>query len=192
MAEEFEVSRTPIRSVLHRLEYEGLIYSRQGHGTLVTDIDFNHMREVYQIRVKLAEMFGQSAKMDNAKAVVGELDKLAEDCLVVSGHFNLENFGRINIGLHVALQKLISNTTLKAQLDTLFFQTVRMWSQTLSSADWEYQIEELKNEIRETKRFLEVGDLESMGYIRRIHLSLVLRRLDSLNEEDMKILRSLN
>ena len=186
LAEEFEVSRTPIRAVLQRLEFEGLTYSRQGHGTLVTSIDLNHLREIYQIRMKLAEMFGESATLENAPEVIEKLKSLLDDCDIVGDSSpNLEKFGQINIGLHLALQSLISNSTLRSQIDTLFFQTVRMWFLILSSKDWIYQLEELINEIRETMRFLKAGDLDSMGYIRRIHLSLVLRRLEELTEDDL-------
>ena len=39
LAREFGISRTPIRRVLQRLEYEGLVESRHGIGTIVTLID---------------------------------------------------------------------------------------------------------------------------------------------------------
>ena len=39
LAKEFGVSRTPIRSVLQRLNFEGLVDIRNGVGTVVTDID---------------------------------------------------------------------------------------------------------------------------------------------------------
>lgn len=38
----------------------------------------------------------------------------------------------------------------------------------------------MKCEILELDRFLAAGDLESMGYVRRNHLSLVVRQLDSI------------
>jgi len=39
LASEFGVSRTPLRTVLQRLEYDGLIVSQHGNGTEVTSID---------------------------------------------------------------------------------------------------------------------------------------------------------
>ena len=39
LASEFGVSRTPLRTVLQRLEYDGLILSQHGNGTEVTSID---------------------------------------------------------------------------------------------------------------------------------------------------------
>jgi DNA-binding GntR family transcriptional regulator len=54
LAREFEVSRTPIRRVLARLEGEGLLESRHGVGTFVTDVDLDALGQVFQLRMELA------------------------------------------------------------------------------------------------------------------------------------------
>lgn len=184
LAEEFDVSRTPIRTVLQRLEFGGLTYSRQGHGTIVTEIEYDLLREIYLVRMKLAEMFGVSASLENADEVHADFQELLAACVMIAGKQDLRIFARINIGLHSALQKLIANQVLKNQLDTLFYQTVRLWFFILSSIDWGYEIEEIKCEILELERFLSAGDLESMGYVRRNHLSLVVRQLDRFTGHD--------
>lgn len=184
LAEEFDVSRTPIRTVLQRLEFGGLTYSRQGHGTIVTEIEYDLLREIYLVRMKLAEMFGVSASLENADEVHADFQELLAACVMIAGKQDLRIFARINIGLHSALQKLIANQVLKNQLDTLFYQTVRLWFFILSSIDWGYEIEEIKCEILELERFLSAGDLESMGYVRRNHLSLVVRQLDRFTGQD--------
>lgn len=184
LAEEFDVSRTPIRTVLQRLEFGGLTYSRQGHGTIVTEIEYDLLREIYLVRMKLAEMFGVSASLENADEVHADFQELIAACKMIAGKQDLRIFARINIGLHSALQKLIANQVLKNQLDTLFYQTVRLWFFILSSIDWGYEIEEIKCEILELERFLSAGDLESMGYVRRNHLSLVVRQLDRFTGHD--------
>ena len=58
LAEEFKVSRTPIRNVLQRLERDGLVLTRHGVGTTVTEVDLNHVREAMLLRMHLAEMIG--------------------------------------------------------------------------------------------------------------------------------------
>jgi len=184
LADEFEVSRTPIRGVLQRLEFEGLTYSRQGHGTLVTGIEYEQLREIYLVRMKLAEMFGVSASLDHAAEVCADLAALTAACDATAGQRDFEEFARINIGLHTTLQKLVANQVLKNQLDTLFYQAVRLWFFILSSIDWGYEIDEMKDEILELERFLAAEDLESMGYVRRNHLSLVVRQIDRFTRRD--------
>ena len=47
LAEEFAISRTPVRRVLGRLESEGLIEARHGVGTIVTDVELEELAQVY-------------------------------------------------------------------------------------------------------------------------------------------------
>ena len=49
LAREFGVSRTPLRRVLSRLESEGLLESRHGVGTFVTDVDIDALLPVYRL-----------------------------------------------------------------------------------------------------------------------------------------------
>ena len=46
------VSRTPIRRVLHKLEFEGLVRIKNGVGTIVTDIDLKTFKETYDLRMR--------------------------------------------------------------------------------------------------------------------------------------------
>src|SRR3546814_3282527 len=61
LAAEFGVSRTPIRRVLAHLEAGGLVESRHGVGTVVTTIDLPRLREIYALRMRLAELIGELA-----------------------------------------------------------------------------------------------------------------------------------
>ena len=60
LAEEFGVSRTPLRRVLGWLELQGLLKSVHGVGTIVTDVDIEELTQVYQLRMELAELLGQA------------------------------------------------------------------------------------------------------------------------------------
>ena len=59
LAQEFAISRTPIRRVLTRLEAEGLIGSVHGVGTIVTDVDIEELAQVYRLRMELAPLLGK-------------------------------------------------------------------------------------------------------------------------------------
>ena len=68
--------------------------------------------------------------------------------------------------------------------DTLFYQTARMWFKILTDNEWGYEIDALIEEMRAIRRYLDAEDLESVGYVRRNHLSMVAKRLDSLLKDD--------
>src|SRR3954466_8788246 len=59
LAQEFEVSRTPVRRVLARLEAAGLVPSVHGVGTMVTDVDIEELQQVYHLRLELALLIGK-------------------------------------------------------------------------------------------------------------------------------------
>ncbi len=59
LAAEFEVSRTPVRRVVHQLHFEGLVDIKNGVGTIVTDIDLKTFKDIYDLRMRLSEMMGE-------------------------------------------------------------------------------------------------------------------------------------
>ncbi|MFA5595873.1 MAG: GntR family transcriptional regulator, partial [Trueperaceae bacterium] len=63
LAEEFGVSRTPIRQVLQRLEFDGLVEAKHGIGTIVAAIDFMYLKQVYALRLKLITLIAELSPM---------------------------------------------------------------------------------------------------------------------------------
>src|SRR5262245_303363 len=61
LALEFGVSRTPLRTALQRLEYDGLIVSQHGNGTEVTSIDLSSIRDIYIVRMRLMDAMAESS-----------------------------------------------------------------------------------------------------------------------------------
>ncbi|MFN2435685.1 MAG: GntR family transcriptional regulator, partial [Desulfotignum sp.] len=50
LAQEFQVSRSPVRNVLNRLEWEQLVRIIPRTGSMVTEIEFNKIMHVFQVR----------------------------------------------------------------------------------------------------------------------------------------------
>ena len=71
LAEEFAISRTPVRRVLARLEAEGLVEARHGVGTIVTDVELEALAQVYQLRLELAVLIGRLSPLSRAAARSG-------------------------------------------------------------------------------------------------------------------------
>src|SRR5688572_23867072 len=73
LAEEFRISRTPVRRVLARLESEGLIEARHGVGTIVTDVRIEELAQVYHLRLELAVLIGRLSPLPRTKE---DLDRI--------------------------------------------------------------------------------------------------------------------
>jgi DNA-binding GntR family transcriptional regulator len=50
LAEDLEVSKTPVREALRQLEREGLVENIPGRGSTVTHISFQDIREIFELR----------------------------------------------------------------------------------------------------------------------------------------------
>ena len=182
LAEEFGVSRTPIRPVLVTLEAEGLLRSVHGVGTIVTDIDVDELEQVYQLRVELAELIGKLSPIAPDAAKVAEFRAMLARCEALSGSPDAREFARINMDFFHLLNSLIGNEPLREISERLYYQTTRIWLKTASRLS-QYK-ELLMNEIQIFQRevadivdAVEVGDLEVVGYIRRAHISMSFQRL---------------
>ncbi|EWY36702.1 hypothetical protein N825_25615 [Skermanella stibiiresistens SB22] len=177
LAREFGISRTPIRRVLQRLEHEGLVESRQGIGTIVTLIDFEELREIDDLRMKLAEISGALSPIPRGHADVERMRKLRERCAKIRSRIDLEEFGRLNIAVQQELSCSIGNLPLRDISDRLFFQTARMWLQLLPMMNWPEEVDAFSNEISDLIQAMELNDLGSLHYIRRNHISMSRMRM---------------
>jgi len=73
LADRFEVSRTPIREALQRLETQSLLV-RDGRSLIVASLDHNQMAELYAVR---AELEALAARLAARHATVEEVRVLA-------------------------------------------------------------------------------------------------------------------
>lgn len=184
LAEEFEVSRTPIRHVLMRLSQDGLVESRQGVGTTVTTIGFEDLLDIYYVRAVLAEAIGDSDPVSPAPEVFDVLHQIAQRCARIGDEVDLRAFGEINIDLHSQILTIIRNRPLREESDRLFYQTARIWFQILPRFDWRRAVLELQQEIDEVHQAMARNDLKAVGLIHRNRLSTVMILLRQILDEE--------
>lgn len=53
LAQHFDVSRTPVRAALQRLEVEGLVHVLPKQGCFIRSVDINRVSEYYDVRIML-------------------------------------------------------------------------------------------------------------------------------------------
>mgnify|MGYP001506418475 CR=1 FL=1 len=171
LAREFGISRTPIRRVLQRLEYEGLVESRHGIGTIVTLVDRQALTEIDSLRMKLAEISGEMTLLPLGDGI-GRLERLFDRCGELRTRVDLDEFGRINIAVQQEVSRSIGNVPLREVSDRLFFQTSRMWLQLLPRMDWAEEVAAFSSEITDLLQAAEMNDLPSLHFARRDHISM--------------------
>ncbi|MDX6749093.1 GntR family transcriptional regulator [Geminicoccaceae bacterium 1502E] len=179
LAGEFGVSRTPIRRVLHHLEAEGLVESRHGVGTVVTDPDLATLRQIYALRMRLAELIGEldplprsPADIERLRALIARLDALHEQAQPAA-----QEFAAINIAFQEELVLAIGNVALREAASRLYYQTARLFLQALPHIDLAQEITIFRAEAAEIVAAMERGDMRAAGFVRRNHIARSFDRL---------------
>jgi DNA-binding GntR family transcriptional regulator len=175
LAEEFGVSRTPVRSVLQRLNYEGLVTTRNGVGTIVTEVDVETFKDIYALRMRLAEDLGVLSPLAPRPDVLDALRRLqARAQALRNGSPDHTAYARLCNALHEQLLELSGNMVLREITDLLYYRAARVWLAFLPNIDWEAELRNLESEIAETIRALEFEDFQGVGYVRRHYLHVIL------------------
>lgn len=180
LAEEFRVSRTPIRAVLQQLAYQGLVLSRQGVRTSVAPIDFDRLREDIEFRSHMAELVGVLSPLEPSQAAIESMAQAEAECRELIDHPDLEVFAKIDIKLHEAICSLIGNRQLLQVYDDLYYRTARVWFYFLPKLDWRQEVSIFHRDIDDRFNALQRGDVKAVGFLTRNAVSAVLIRLDSL------------
>lgn len=177
LASEFKTSRTPVRRVLARLEDEGLVQTRHGIGTIVTDADIRTMAQTYELRMELAQLAGQLSPLPPRPACMTRLDALCRRAEALVAAPDPQDFAVLNMDLHQFLMTLTSNAALREVADRLYYQTARIWLLSIPEMDLLSEVQIFSAEIRQIHTALGTGDLQAVGLLRRAHISMSFTRL---------------
>jgi DNA-binding GntR family transcriptional regulator len=79
LAEEFQVSRTPVREALRALESEGLVVSLPNKGAVVRSLSAHDVYDIYDLRVRLESLAAERAARDPRPDQLSVLEKANED-----------------------------------------------------------------------------------------------------------------
>ena len=177
LAEEFGVSRTPIRRVLGRLEAEGLVARRHGVGTLVLDVDIRVLEQVYRLRLELSALMGRLAPMRCTPEGLAMLREHLARCERLAATPDPAVFTRLNMDFSVALYAMIGNAPLREIIERLYFQTSRIWLKSVPQLNLADEIEVFRRQIIDVIAALEIADYPAVGDVCRAHISMSFTRM---------------
>lgn len=163
LIEEFGVSRTPVREVLIRLEAEGLVKMFPNIGTIVSEVSFQQLKDVFEIRSFLVRLAG---KLAAARITREELEKIRDHIARMKEEKDPKALMRLDLEFHDMVNQSTKNEMLVKILGMLRDQAVRIW--TFSRADEEYY-GGLSQEFEELVEALERRDQEACAHILERH-----------------------
>ncbi len=178
LAEEFGISRTPLRRALAKLEDEGLVQSVHGVGTIVTDVDIEELTQVYLLRMELAELIVKLDPVPPDDVLLEEFRVIREQSDTLDASRSPREFTRINEAFFQAKLKLTGNDTLREFCERLYYRTSRIWLKSIfaSRIDLDNEIRIFCREVDEIVTAIELGDLSAVGLLSRAHISMSFAR----------------
>lgn len=178
LSEEFDVSRTPIRSVLQRLNTEGLVTTQNGVGTIVTEVDVKTFKDIYALRMSLAEDLSLLSPILPSEEILDAFRQLRDRAQTLrSGPPDYKGYGRLCNSIHEQQLKLTENKVLAEINDLLYYRAARVWMAFLPNINWEEALDIVETEILDTIRALELGDMRGVGNVRRQNLFIILKTM---------------
>ena len=123
---ELQISRTPLREALGRLEQDGLVNTTPYKGTAVTPITETDLRDLFQVRETLELL---SLKLAWARLTTADLERLAETFervrQPIQSQGDVEQHRLTDWALHGLLVERSENTLLARTLQALHERVVR-------------------------------------------------------------------
>lgn len=129
LAEEFEVSRTPIRHAFQRLENKKLIQIVPRYGAQISQIDFIKMKALFEVTMQL-DPFSTRLAIDNASEEdINELSEIVTRLKAYDMKIPEEYGAAIadDEAFHQKVLDLCGNDWLKEILSDLHCHTERLW-----------------------------------------------------------------
>jgi len=173
LIEEFGVSRTPVREALIRLEAEGLVRIFPNQGTIVSEVSFQQLKDVFEIRSFLVRLTGQLAA---ARITGDELDHMRALIDRMKAEKDPKALMRLDSELHDLINQATRNEVLVKILGMLRDQAVRIWTFSRSGDDYYRAIPE---EFEELRNALERRDEEESARILEKHTRRFIEHIRS-------------
>ncbi|KMT22695.1 GntR family transcriptional regulator [Clostridium cylindrosporum] len=100
LAQELNVSRTPVREAIRQLELEGLVESIPNKGVIVKGITQKDMKDIYKIRLLLEGLAAKWSVNEISDESIKELQETFELMEFYTNKGDIENIERLNTKFH--------------------------------------------------------------------------------------------
>ncbi|MEE4363309.1 MAG: GntR family transcriptional regulator [Desulfotignum sp.] len=180
LAEEFGVSRTPLRTVLFRLEWEHLVKILPRTGIQVSELELNTITHVFQARLELEAVIGTMAAERFSSSHSTRLDGCMEQCKQLLDHRDTEALGRVDMNLKQIFHDAAGNPFLTEMSDRFYVLTFRLWYFNLMKMDnqaWKKEVLCLQSDVKALMDILAKGTPERVGKTRKTQLLAHVERI---------------
>jgi DNA-binding GntR family transcriptional regulator len=176
IASRIGTSRVPLREALQRLEAEGLVMLRPRRGYIVTSLDPEEIKDIFDIRMMLEERAGYLATLRASAEDVAEVEKLlrAMDGLSIANAKDATRFAERNRAFHERLYASSGRAQLCRLMTTLRTNVeryIRIGAQIAGNLD------RVRKEHQQIYDAFKRRDADTVGRLCREHCAATCDRL---------------
>lgn len=182
LATVFGVSRTPLRTVLSRLEWEHLVKILPRTGILVMELELKTITHVFQARLELESVIGAMAAERMTQEEIGRLERLILSCEGLMTRKNPSRLGQIDFDIKHLFHQAAGNPFLTEISERLYLLTFRLWYYNMlrmSEEEWHMEVLSVKEELVTLKDLLKNATAKEVGKARRESLLQHLKRIQT-------------
>ncbi|MCG8633501.1 MAG: GntR family transcriptional regulator [Desulfobacterales bacterium] len=182
LAEEFGVSRTPLRTVLFRLEWEHLVKILPRTGILIMELELSSITNVFQARLELEAVIGTMAAERMNRDRLDRLIKLQSDCEALKDNIAPRALGDLDMANKQLFHESAGNPFLIEMSERLYSLTFRLWYFNMLKMDrttWNLEVDAVQEDLVILADLLRKGTPEETGRARKEQLLKHLKRIRS-------------
>ena len=182
LAQGFGVSRTPLRTVLARLEWEHLVKILPRTGVQVAEMELNTITNVFQARLELDDVIGTMAAKSFSMQGLKRMDEFIARCKDLVDHKDPKLLGDLDMEVKQLFCEAAANPFLEEMSQQLYMLTFRLWYFTMLKMDnttWNLEVKAVQEELADLSRLLKSDQPELAGRARKAHLVKHLERIRS-------------
>ena len=165
------VSRTPVRSALHRLAEEGLVQILANKGAVVTGVSREDLIDIYRIRVRLEGLASAIAAERMSKEEIATLRDSVELAEFYIRKQDTERIKELDTDFHVAIYEASGNRLLSKTLSELH-KKIRTYRKM--SLDVPGRLENSVYEHKEILDAIEAGNSAEADRLTSLHVEHAL------------------
>ncbi|MEO9825840.1 MAG: GntR family transcriptional regulator [Paracoccaceae bacterium] len=178
LAERFDLSRTPVREALRKLEADGIVEHKARIGAVIRSLSHSEVVELYEMRLVLERT---AAELAAAHAVAAEIDEMEDlNAAISEAKNNPEKAASINQSFHRCIYLAARNRFLVESARALNNALMLLGPTTLADSD---RIKIVCRQHSDIIEAIRARDGEAAGASAEAHLQTSLRhRLKTLRQ----------
>ena len=182
MAVEFDVSRTPVREVLLRLEWERLVTIIPRAGIIVSKVEFHQLRDVFQTRAPLEGFLARLATAQMKAHHFQQMEEIAENCRKITHDSSKKALLEVDMAFRNVLHDAANNLSLREVSDHLYYQTQRLWHLIFDKMDWNLLLDDEIEYMRRSIAIFRERNLDKAEAYRKEVIFTDLNRVRNIFE----------